>query len=31
MELKAWIGSVISYSTTCLDIIGDDDNKVLRR
>ncbi|PQQ12047.1 pectinesterase [Prunus yedoensis var. nudiflora] len=28
MELKAWLGSVISYSTTCLDIIGDDDNKV---
>ncbi|VVA21117.1 PREDICTED: pectinesterase [Prunus dulcis] len=28
MELKVWIGSVISYSTTCLDIIGDDDNKI---
>ncbi|KAM1291711.1 hypothetical protein ACFX13_019098 [Malus domestica] len=23
MELKAWIGSVISYSTTYLDIIGE--------
>ncbi|KAM1715366.1 hypothetical protein TB2_025380 [Malus domestica] len=28
MELKAWIGSVISYSTTCLDIIGENDHNL---
>lgn len=29
LELKIWIGSVISYAGTCMDVIGDDDPKVL--